>query len=316
MNHFLRGLLILVWVVARVSAADTVEIKQRWVAGKEYVVSMQSSQQSTIDLGFQKLEQTMTMTMDMSVAVRAHEDGKRKRLTMKYDRMAMEVTANGQKLGYDSAKPNEGTDPLELGKALGPVIGNELKLLTNDKDEITEVENYDEYVKEFGALGAPAGMDLGKMFSRDGLRDAMKQGALQAYPSGPVSAGDTWPFSNTIAMAGAGSVTVKGTYTFKGMVEHGGARCAEIQTDATIVMELAVGGGDAAAAGLAALNMKLTQGTLKGPVWFDPQLGMTRDSDVVQEMTMSMKNPGDGSELVVPMKQSIRTTLTKVADLK
>ena len=68
---------------------------------------------------------------------------------------------------------------------------------------------------------------------------------------------------------------------------------------------------------IAALGMKVTDGSIKGPVWFDPQLGAARESQLVQEMTISMKNPTDPTATInVPMKQNISVKLTKVEDLK
>ncbi len=320
MKTFACIFLCLAGAAVPLTAADPVELKQRWDAGKQYFFSAQTSQQSTIAIGPQKMEQAVNMTMEMNVAVRPHEDGKRKRLLIKYDRIAMEMTMNGQKLGYDSAKPDAGTDPLGLGKSLGAMVGKELKILTNAKDEIAEVENYDAYIKELTAGGGPGAADMSKMFSREGLVESIKQGSLHAFPGHPVEVGESWPFTNQITLPQVGTVSVKGTYTFKGMVDHGGASCAEIQTDGVIAMDLAAAGDAAAgpAAGIAALGMKITDGTLKGPVWFDVQLGTARDSELVQEMTMSMKNPADaaGALLSVPMKQTIKTTLTKVVDLK
>jgi hypothetical protein len=120
-------------------------------------------------------------------------------------------------------------------------------------------------------------------------------------------------------MPGAGSVTIKGTYTFKGMVDRDGVRCAEILTDGKITMELTPAEGAPGGAGeaLAAMNMKVNDGTLKGPVWFDPQLGIAREAELVQDMKMSMKNPADpAAEMVIPIKQTIRTKLVKVVDAK
>ncbi len=292
MKTLTRIFLALASVTAPLVAADTVELKQRWDAGKQYFYTAQTSQQSSITIGPQKMDQTVKMTMEMDVAVRPHEDGKRKRLIIRYDRMAMDMSMNDQKLGYDSAKPDEGTDPLGFGKTLGAMIGKELKILTDEKDVVSEVENYDEYIKQLTAGGGPAGMDITKMFTREGLLETMKQGSLQAFPGHPVTAGDSWPFSNHITLPQVGTVTVKGTYTFKGMVDHGGAQCAEIMTDGTITMEAAAGGAEAGAAGgLAALGVKVTDGSIKGPVWFDPKLGTARDADLMQEMTISMKNP-------------------------
>jgi hypothetical protein len=61
----------------------------------------------------------------------------------------------------------------------------------------------------------------------------------------------------------------------------------------------------------------VTDGSIKGPVWFDPKLGIARESQLVQQMTISMKNPTDPSATVtVPMKQNISVKLTKIEDVK
>jgi hypothetical protein len=308
-------LVILACAVTTLTGADPVELKPHWDAGKKYFFTTLTSQQSTITLGTVKTEQTVGMTMEMSVAVRAHEDGKRKRLNMRYERVAMEILMNGQKLSYDSAKPGDNTDPLGLGKSVGLMVGKELRFVTDEKDIPMEVENYEEFVEQMKTAGSTAGMDVTKMFTREGLLETMKQGSLQAFPDHPVAPGESWSFATKVTMSPQiGTVTVKGTYTFKGMADHGGAQCAEILTDGSLSLEAAEG-SDAGTKDLGVKNMK---GTLKGPVWIDPQLGMAREANVDQDMSMSIKNPLDGSggDLTVPMKQTVKTTLTRVEDLK
>ncbi len=322
MNTFTRlfrpAIALVAFSTAPLSAADKIELKQRWVAGKHYFMTAQTSQQSTIEMGPQKIDQTVTTTMDMSMAVRPIADGKSKRLTLKFERVAMEMSMNGQKMGFDSAKPGEGTDPLGLAKSVGASAGKELNILLNDNDEIIEVENYDEFIKQVAPSPLP-GMDPSKMFSKEALGQMMKQGALQALPGKPVAPGDSWPFTNELALPQLGKVGVRGTYTFKGMSQHGGLSCAEILIDAAISLDFASADADASAQGqaIAKLGMKVTDGSLKGTVWFDTQLGIGRESQIDQQMTMTMKNPTDPSAtLSVPTKQHISTLLTKVEDIK
>ena len=298
-------------------AAEAVELKQRWIVGKQYFQTMQSTQGTSIDMGAQKVEQKTTTTMEMTMAVRAHEDGARKRVTIKYERVAMAMEMNGQKMGFDSAKPGEGTDPLGLAKMLGATVGKELKVLLTAADDISEVENYEEFVKNFPASPIP-GMDMAKMFTKDSMAQMMKQGALQALPGKPVQPGDSWPYSTTVELPQMGRVAVKGNYTFKGMKEHGGVPCAEIATAGEITLDMArADAGSPTGAALAQLGMKAEGGTLKGTVWFDPKLGFAREAQLTQEMNMTMKNPTDPTAtLKVPIKQEITTTLTKVEDVK
>jgi hypothetical protein len=295
-------------------AADTVELKQQWQAGKKYYQTIHTDQQSTIEIGGQKMDQSTDMTIELTMSVSPRQEGQPKRMTIRYERMAMEIGMNGQKMGYDSAKPDANGDPLNLGKTVGATVGQELKIVFNDKDEIETVENFDEFVKRFGE-GAVPGFDASKMFSRESLTQMLNQGSLQGVPGKPVGAGDTWQFNNQVDLPQMGKVAVSGNYTLKSIGDHNGVRCAEIQTDGKLAMNLEAPKDESSP--LTALGMKVTDGTIKGPVWFDPQLGIARESQLVQEMTISMKNPTDPSATInVPMKQNISVKLTKVEDLK
>jgi hypothetical protein len=56
---------------------------------------------------------------------------------------------------------------------------------------------------------------------------------------------------------------------------------------------------------------------MKGTIWFDNALGMAQGSEMDQTMNMSMKDPTDPSKTMnLPIKQSVRTNLTKVEPLK
>jgi hypothetical protein len=71
------------------------------------------------------------------------------------------------------------------------------------------------------------------------------------------------------------------------------------------------------AAALFQMDMKIQNGTMKGTLWFDPKIGFVRDSQLVQEMEMSIKNPTDPTQAItIPFKQEASTTLTKVEDVK
>ena len=78
--------------------AQTVDIKPRWQVGKKITQTMRMDQESTIALGEQKMEQKVGMTMDTTMSVRAHENGKHKRVSMKYDRVAMDMNMAGQEM--------------------------------------------------------------------------------------------------------------------------------------------------------------------------------------------------------------------------
>jgi hypothetical protein len=320
MNRFSRVILptvALIIFAGTLFAADTIELKQRWIVGKKYDQTMESTHSSTLTIAGQTIETSVATTMEVSEAVRVQADGKTKRMTLKYDRVAMDMSLGGQKISFDSSKPEQANDPLGLSKTIGGVAGKELLVLLGENDEITGIENYDEFIKQLGASPAP-GMDMSKMFSKEAVTQMMKGAGLQAMPGHPVMPGDSWPFSTTVELPQLGKVSMTGTYTLKGLGDHDGIQCAEVIADGKISMDLS--GADApkpGASGLAALGMKVEGGSLKGTIWFDPKLGFPRESDMAESLTMTMKNPTDpNATLTVPNKENIHTKLTKVEDLK
>jgi hypothetical protein len=312
MNHFTRSLLplaVLTLAITRLTAADTYEIKKSWPVGKKVSQTMKMDQTSSMELAGQKMEQKMNMTFEMSTGVTKHEDGKQKRLAVKYDRMAMDMTMGPQKFAFDSAKPED--DALGLGKMIGGIVGKEFKVLVNANDEVTDIENYDAVA---GALGGGAASPLGQMFGKDQMVEMMKQGALHSSPGKPVKVGDSWPLNFTMKAPPVGSITIKGTYTLKGAGPHDGVPCLEIAMDATLATDA---GGAGTPAQVAALGAKITGGKTAGTLWFDPALGMVRGSDSTQSMEISMKNPTQpDATMTIPMNQHIIVTMTKVEDLK
>ena len=313
MKYF-AALCLLLLTRTFLSAVEPVELQQRWLPGKRYFQTLRTEQTSKIDLGDQKMDQATTVTLDLSLTVDRSKAGVPKRMTIRYERTAVELDINGQKLGYDSANPGANTDPLGLSKTIGATVGKELKLVLDDKDQVTNIENYDDFVKSLPPSQVP-GLDPAKMYSRASLTEMLQQGGLYSMPGKPVSPGDTWPFSMQLELPGLGKVSIKGDYTFKGMTDHNGTICAEIAASGTLSLALADSGDKDSE--LASLGAAVTGGTVKGSIWFDPQLGCARDTQLVHELTMTMQNPADPSaKIIIPTTQRINATISKVEDVK
>jgi hypothetical protein len=296
------------------SAVEPVELKQRWIPGKRYHQMLRTEQTSKIDLGDQKLDQSTTVALDLSLTVEPAKAGAPKRMTIRYERAAVDLDINGQKLGYDSANPAANTDPLGLSKTIGATVGKELKLVLDDKDQVTDIENYDDFIKSLPPSQVP-GLDPATMYSRASLTEMLQQGGLYSMPGKPVSPGDSWPFSMQVELPGLGKVSVNGNYIFKGMTDHNGTICAEIAASGTLSLVLADSGDKDPE--LASLGAAVTSGTLKGSVWFDPQLGCARDTQLVHELTMTMQSPSDPTvKVTIPTTQRISATISKVEDVK
>ena len=300
---------------APLPAAETFEIQPHWLAGKKYSETIQTDEHSVSGSGPEKMEERTTMTIELTMTVSPRRTGQPKRMTMRYERMAMEVDMNGQKMGYDSANPAAGTDPLEVGKTISATVGQELQVVLDDHDHIVGIENYDDFIKHLAPAATPD-FDPAKMFSRQSLIQMLEQGSLQAVPGKPVAVGETWPFGHLLDLPELGKVAVAGSYTLQSVGDHGGALCAEILTDGTLALDMSASSAGGASEG-DATAMKILDGSIKGPIWFDLKLGIARETELVEEMTIAMKDPTDASVTInVPTTATTKVTLTKIEDVK
>jgi len=305
---------------------EAVTLKQRFVVGKRYEFGMKMTQTTTINIGGQEMDQTMNMAFKHSMNVSQHEDGKRKRVTMRYGRVAMEMNVAGQKMEFDSDKKDAHAGPLA---SIGGLVGKEFRMLLDENDHVLDVENFDEILKAFSS-DPIAGKVMGQFLNKDSMKELVQGSMLRAMPDHPVKPGDSWPVTYGTKMGQMGSMKVEGTYTYNKPVELAGHVCALIGTVATLTMDMdfskmaggAAGGNAEVAEVIKKMGMKISDAKMIGSITFDPELGMARDMTMTTSMKMTMTLPpgtepqnGD-SKLVMPIKQSVSNTLLSVEDAK
>ncbi|MEO6785556.1 MAG: DUF6263 family protein [Chthoniobacteraceae bacterium] len=326
---FLLPLLALLFVATpRAHSEDAITLKQRFIVGKRYEFAMKMAQKSTFAVGGQNMEQTMNMAFKHSMTVSQHEDGKRKRVTVRYGRVAMEMNMGAQKMEFDSDKQDAATAKGPLA-GMAVLVGKEFRLLLDEKDQFLDIENLDEITKAFSA-DPIAGKILAQFFTKDSMKELVQGSMLRAMPDHPVKPGDSWPVTYGTKMGQMGSVKVTGTYTYNKPVKYEGHACVLIGTTATLDLDMDLGkiageaaGGNAQAADMVKkMAMKLSDAVMTGSITFDPELGMARDTEITTKMKMSMtlppgaQAPNGESRITVPIDQNISNTLLSVTDAK
>jgi hypothetical protein len=324
---FLLPLLAIFFLAApRAHSQDAITLKQRFIVGKRYEFGMKMTQTTTMNIGGKVMDQTMNMAFKHSMAVTQHEDGKRKRVVMRYGRIAMEMNMAGQKMEFDSDKKDSpSAGPLAT---IGGLVGKEFRMLLDENDQMLDVENLDEILKAF-ASDPIAGKIMGQFLNKDSMKELVQGSMLRAMPNHPVKPGESWPVTYGTKMGQMGSMKVEGTYTFNKPVQLGGHACALIGTAATLTMDMdfakmagGAGGNAEAAEMIKKMGMKVSDAKMIGSITFDPELGMARDMTMTTNMTMTMtlppgaQPPGGDPKLVVPIKQSLSNTLLSVEDAK
>ncbi len=125
------------------------------------------------------------------------------------------------------------------------------------------------------------------------------------FPEKELKRGDSWDFSyddSTSAEAGKTFWKVKGKYTFEGIEDKNGVRCAKLNLDANFSIS-----GQGVIRGM---NYGLEgEGKNVGTIWVDVKTGVVVHSEVNTEIEMAMGISGQ-VEMAMPMTQKFKTTVS------
>jgi hypothetical protein len=198
---------------------------------------------------------------------------------------------------------------------MGSIVGKEVQISLNEKDEITGVQNYDELIKALGS--SSPGVDMSKVISKESLVQMVNGHAFNTLPRNTVKPGDGWVFAKKNEFPQFGDINIAGNYMFKGMTDRDGVEVAEIVVDATLAVDSrGAASSKAATPGAEKFATKMEDGSIKGRIWFDPKIGFARETQITQEVTVKKRNFAEASgTMSIHNKQINRAKLTKIEDL-
>ena len=287
-----------------VHAEEPVKLEMKYLVGKTYTQNMHMQQEMAFEVAGNKLEQEILMDTRIIMKVTEGDKAGTKNVGISYDRIAQSVDMNGQKMAYDSDKPEEG-NPM-LGIALKGLIGKSFTMVVDEKMEIKEILGIDEMLAGGDEATAAA---MKKMLSKEYLEQIFHANLTQALPENAVVKGDKWDVEYSQKIPDMGSVKVSGKMSHDGADEIDGQKCVKLGNN--LKMEIDLSGIDENAnPAMAAMAMRIEDGKMEGSTWWDPALGYARKAAFTQTMTMSMKNPETGEKMTIPMVQSIETTVS------
>lgn len=295
-----------------------VELKLKWTPGESIVQDMDMKSKTEINVPGQPQPMHQDMTMGQKYALTVLKEtpdgGHELELEFLSARMSMQM-AGKSVLNYDSSKSAGSDKTNPVASMFGKIVGSKIKFVMDASNNVSEVEGADELMNRLAAGGSPAAVaPLKSLFSEGYFKQLMSSSRFM--PPNAVSPGDSWPVQMEIPMAMFGTLVLDYTITFQGWEKHGARECARLEFDGTIKTKP----GDSP--GLMGMTMAIKDSNTSGVSWFDPELGITIESDMKQDLTMLMtipKNPkvkqGMGSEpqtITAQMSQMINIKLDSV----
>jgi hypothetical protein len=295
-----------------------VELKLKWPLGEHVVQSMEFKQTSEITVPGQAnaIKQDMTMGQEYGLTVLKESPDGGHEVEMEFLNVQMTMAMGGKSMmNYDSAKksPNDVKNP--AAGIFGKLIGSKIQYFMDASNRVDRVEGVDALATKLTA-GGPAAATAGikGMFNEGYFKQMI--GSSQTMPSKAVQPGDTWPIQLEIVMGPLGTMTIDSTYTFASWEQHGKRMCARLEFQGTIKSK------PDANSKIGGMTMSISDGDTSGVSWFDPELGMTIDTTMSQNMKMNMTMPanpranaaaaGKTQTITSVMKQDISIKLESV----
>jgi hypothetical protein len=285
---------------AGVASADSVEMKIRWPVGTRFSWRMELVQNVTTKVpnAPQPVKQLINMSQEFDMtALKELADGGRE-LELVFKGLSLSVNQGDTPvMNFDSTQPAAQDANNPITPLLRKMIGGHVRYLLNATGGVEKVEGIDELLARIGFNPKSQQQAMFKqMFDEDSLRQYASVGEMM--PNRTVKLGEGWDVKKEIPSE-IGKLTVNMKYTFKNWEQQNNRKCARIETRGTMSTASGAPTGNA--------NMKLDDGKTTGTIWFDPELGMTVDSDIQQKMTIKVLA---GGQTVTPeVEQKIHATL-------
>ncbi len=285
------------------NAAEAIELKAQWPVGQRFVTQLTMNQnQKIVGAPTGPMNQTVTQVQEIAVDVARRLSGGGRDLELSWLSMKMDMKMGSvTMMSYDSKNKNASGANNPLAGVMDNIVGNRLYMELNADGDVVSVEGLDDLLEGVGGGGGVVGSMMKGMFTEDSVKQL---GVLpQGLPKEPVKVGDEWPYELEFPMGPAGVLKVDMDYTFSGLEDRDGRKCAVLEYTGTMQSK-AGGGGDSA------VDINIKEGTIKGKTWFDYQAGVTVENK--GDVQMQMAVGAMGQNMTIEVDQDVHNKLVRV----
>jgi Family of unknown function (DUF6263) len=299
-----------------------VELKLKWPVGERIVQDMDMKQSMELSIPGQPgpTKQDMNMGQEYGLTVLKDTPGGGHEIEMEFLSARMSIAMGGKTLDYDSTKKpaNDSANPAaakiqkSLADMFGKIVGSKIQYFLDASNDVERMEGVDELENRLSS-GAQADWLVpfkSAMFSKDRFKLIMS--ANRYLPPKAVQPGDTWPNTLSFEMGPLGTMTMDFNSTFQSWEMHGKRNCARLEIQGTIK---STPGTNANPTGL---TMTITGGDFTGISWFDPELGITIDTTMNEDIKMVMNIPTNprGNAGAAGRMQTITNQMNQIITIK
>ena len=291
-----------------------VELKLKWPVGEHIVQDMDMKMNMELSLPGRPapIKQDMNLGQQYGLTVLKETPGGGHEVEMEFLNARMSIAMGGKTMDYDSAKKTSADKANPMANMFGKIVGSKIQYFLDASNEVERIEGVDELENRLSSGSQADGLAPFResMFSKDRFKQIMS--ANRYLPPMAVQPGDTWPNTQSFEMGPLGTMTMDFNSTFQSWEMHGKRNCARIESQGTIK---STPGPNANPTGL---SMTITAGDFTGISWFDPELGITIDTTLNEDMKMVMNMPMNprGNAGAAGRMQTITNQMNQIITIK
>lgn len=262
-------------LLASCKGGEPVNLKLNLQPGSQYLYAIENKMVMDMSVMGQSMKTNQNMTTECTYDVAAGE-GTNKRITVTYDRIAMETKNPMLNMAYDSRDTAKSDKEL---RQMGGMLHKPFTMDVSEQGEILSVNGLNNLINSMSDTSSPEGQAIRQQLTstfNDSAIKSMMQQALNIFPDHPVKPGDTW--KKTFNM-GTGAINLAIDNDFKLVSVSNGI--AHIDVTSKII------GSGGAGPEMKNMNMDLN-GDQKGTMEVEVATGLVKDGKMKQTIKGEM----------------------------
>jgi len=179
---------------------DAVDLKLNLQSGSQYVYVMENKMIMEQSAMGQTIKANNDMTMEFLYDV-ANGTGSNKKITVTYNRIAMDMKSAMANISYDSQDSAHSDERLGM---MGHMLHKPFTMEVTTKGDITRVDGLTDIINSMGDTTTPEGAAMHNQIVsnfNDSAMKGMMQQSLNIFPDNPVRPGDTWTKTYSMNMS-------------------------------------------------------------------------------------------------------------------
>ncbi|MFT5465614.1 MAG: hypothetical protein ACI8UO_000709 [Verrucomicrobiales bacterium] len=267
-------------------------------AGREYVTRHSQHTEVTLENG-EGAKQVVDLTLVLTSACRKAKGEADREVVTAITSLSVNLNVGGAELRFDSGDPTSARSPLKA--SFGELVGRKFTVHLDESGKAINLGGLDEFA-------AGEANPLGQQFGQEQLQQLLAESVDLGLAAEGISAGKQWLHEATTQLPPAGVVRTAFRFRYSRDEAIGEAECARLDCLGVLSFTLESGGSGEA--------IETEDGTLRGVVWIDKDLGFPRKSSANLKMTVKMPNPVRPGELLeMPVAQKIEMELISTRKL-